>query len=142
MITPAILEKRTFDFAVAAFRLCRPLMRTPDARVPTGQLVRSSASVAANHRATCRAKTKKDFIAKIGTVIEEADESLLWPEYLEATGLLSNQVVRKLLSESNELVAIFTKSQKTARANYAHEKHLRRARLGVLQRKSTPRPDE
>jgi four helix bundle protein len=89
MTTPAILKKRTFDFAIAAFRLCRPLMRTPEARVPTGQLVRSSASVAANYRSSCRARSKKEFIAKLGTVIEESDESLLWLEYLAATELLS-----------------------------------------------------
>jgi four helix bundle protein len=97
-------------------------MRTPEARVPTGQLVRSSASVAANYQSSCRARSKKDFIAKLGTVIEESDESLLWLEYLAATALLSRQAVNKLLIESNELVAIFTKSQKTARSNYAREK--------------------
>jgi four helix bundle protein len=140
MTTPAILKKRTFDFAVAAFHLCRPLMRTPEARVPTGQLVRSSASVAANYRSSCRARSKKDFIAKLGTVIEESDESLLWLEYLAATALLSRQAVNKLLIESNELVAIFTKSQKTARSNYAREKNLRRARQRASRKKSASAP--
>ena len=121
------LKRRTFDFSVAAFRVCRPLMRTPEARVPIGQLVRSSASVAANHRATCRAKSKPDFISKLGTVIEESDESLLRLEYLVETGLVAAPSVKKLRSEANELVAIFTTSQKTARANYAREKNRRRA---------------
>jgi four helix bundle protein len=121
------LKRRTFDFSVAAFRVCRPLMRTPEARVPIGQLVRSSASVAANYRATCRAKSKPDFISKLGTVIEESDESLLWLEYLVETGLVAVPSVKKLRSEANELVAIFTTSQKTARANYAREKNRRRA---------------
>jgi len=128
MTTPAILKKRTFDFAIAAFQLCRPLMRTPEARVPTGQLVRSSASVAANYRSCCRAKSKRDFISKLGTVIEEADESLFWLEYLASAALLSAHTVRKLQLESDELVSIFTASQKTARANYAREKNLRQAR--------------
>jgi four helix bundle protein len=121
------LKRRTFDFSVAVFRACRPIMRTPEARVPVGQLVRASASVAANYRASCRAKSKRDFIAKMGTVIEEADESLFWLEYLVATALVAGQTVKKLQSESNELVAIFTTSQKTARANYAREKNRRRA---------------
>ena len=121
-----ILKRRTFDFSVATFRVCRPLMRTPEARVPVGQLVRASASVAANYRASCRAKSKPDFIAKLGTVIEESDESLLWLEYLVETGLIAAATVKKLQSEANELVAIFTTSQKTARANYAREKNLRR----------------
>jgi four helix bundle protein len=121
------LKRRTFDFSVAAFRVCRPLMRTVEARVPMNQLIRSSASVAANYRATCRAKSKPDFIAKLGTVIEESDESLLWLEYLVETGLMAEPSVKKLQSEANELVAIFTASQKTARANYAREKNQRRA---------------
>ena len=102
-------------------------MRTPEARVPVGQLVRSSASVAANYRASCRAKSKRDFIAKLGTVIEESDESLFWFEYLVATALLTGGAVKKLKIESNELVAVFTTSQKTARANYARERNQRRA---------------
>ncbi len=122
-----VLKQRTFDFAVATFRVCRPLMRTPEARVPVGQLVRSSASVAANYRSSCRAKSKRDFIAKLGTVIEEGDESLFWLEYLVATALLTGAAVRKLKIESNELVAVFTASQKTARANYLREKNQRRA---------------
>jgi four helix bundle protein len=138
MITAAILKNRTFDFAVAAFQLCRPLMRTPEARVPTGQLVRSSASVAANYRSCCRAKSKKDFISKLGTVIEESDESLFWLEYLAATALLSVGTVKKLQIESDELVSIFTRSQKTARANYAREKNLRRARRSAASKKSRP----
>jgi len=121
------LKQRTFNFSVAAFRVCRPLLRTPEARVPIGQLIRSSASVAANYRASCRAKSKRHFISKLGTVIEESDESLLWLEYLVETGLMGAPSVKKLQSEANELVAIFTASQKTARANYALEKNRRRA---------------
>lgn len=120
------LKARTFHFAVAVFKLCRPLLRNPEARVPTGQLVRASASVAANYRASCRAKSKPDFIAKIGTVIEESDESLFWLEYLVATALLSPAVTQELQSESDEFVAIFTASQRTARANYELERKERR----------------
>jgi four helix bundle protein len=120
------LKKRTFDFAVAIFRVCRPLMRTPEARVPTGQLVRSSAAAASNYRASCRAKSKKDFIAKLGTVIEESDESCFWLEYMVATELVELVSVKGLHAESNQLVAIFTTSQKTARANYAKERNSRR----------------
>ena len=72
MTQAEILKARTFDFSVAVFRRCRPLMRDPETRVPAGQLVRASASVAANYRASCRAKSKRDFIAKLGTVIEES----------------------------------------------------------------------
>ena len=109
-------------------------MRTPEARVPTGQLVRSSAAVASNYRASCRAKSKRDFIAKLGTVIEESDESCFWLEYMVATKLVELAPVRMLHAESNQLVAIFTTSQKTARANYAREKNMR-----LLRRRATGR---
>lgn len=116
------LKQRTFDFAVAVFRLCQPMTQVADARVPVGQLIRASASVAANYRATSRARSKREFIAKIGTVIEEADESLFWLEYLVATELMTEPTVKKLRSESNQLVAIFTTAQKTARSNYARDR--------------------
>jgi len=116
------LKQRTFDFAVAVFRLCRTMTQASDARVPVGQLIRASASVAANYRAASRARSKREFIAKIGTVIEEADESLFWLEYLVATELMAEPGVKKLRSESNQLVAIFTTAQKTARANYATDR--------------------
>ena len=93
-----------------------------------GQLIRASASVGANYRAACRAKSKRDFIAKLGTVIEESDESMFWLDYIEATGLLVNAASKKLRDEANQLVAIFTASQKTARANYARERNERRKR--------------
>ena len=93
-----------------------------------GQLIRASASVGANYRAACRAKSKRDFIAKLGTVIEESDESMFWLDYIEATGLLVNAAIKKLRDEANQLVAIFTASQKTARANYARERNERRKR--------------
>jgi four helix bundle protein len=122
------LKARTFDFAVAVFKTIKPLARNMEARVPMGQLVRASASVGANYRAVCRAKSKRDFIAKLGTVIEEADESMFWLEYLQETELMVNAATRKLRGEANELVSIFTASQKTARANYARERNERRRR--------------
>lgn len=90
-MTPAEkLKVRTFEVAVSVFKTLRPLARSLQARVPRGQLVRASASVGANYRAVCRANSKRDFIAKLGTVIEEADESMFWPEYLQATELMVN----------------------------------------------------
>lgn len=70
---------------------------------------------------------EEGFIAKLGTVIEESDESSFWLEYLVATDLLPLQSAKKLHSESVQLVAIFTTSQKTARANYLTERNRRRA---------------
>jgi four helix bundle protein len=122
------LKERTFDFSVAVFRAVRALARNEEARVPIGQVIRASASVGANYRAACRAKSKRDFIAKLGIVIEESDESMFWLEYLEATELLVNASVKRLREEANELVAIFTASQRTARENYERERRSPAAR--------------
>jgi four helix bundle protein len=98
-----------------------------NSRRPRADRSTGSGKCTANYRATCRAKSKKDFIAKLGTVIEESDESSFWLEYLVATELLPLQSAKKLHSESVQLVAIFTTSQKTARANYLTERNRRRA---------------
>jgi len=79
------------------------------------QLLRSGTSVAANYRAACRARSKAEFIARLGIVAEEADESVLWLELLEETGVLTSE--RLVEIEAKELAAIFSASQKTAKNN-------------------------
>jgi four helix bundle protein len=79
------------------------------------QLLRCGTSVAANYRAVCRARSKAEFVARIGVVAEEADESILWLELLEETGILSNKQVQDISKEARELAAIFSASQKTAK---------------------------
>jgi four helix bundle protein len=88
--------------------------RTLVANVIAGQVIRSGTSVAANYRALCRAKSRADFINKTSIVEEEADESSFWLELLIDRGLLSTRRVQPLLSEANELTAIFVASRKTA----------------------------
>jgi four helix bundle protein len=78
------------------------------------QLFRSSASVAANYRAACRARSKREFIAKIGLVIEETDEALFWLEFCTDIGLLPDSGVEKLRQEAKELVSIFWATRQTA----------------------------
>jgi four helix bundle protein len=84
------------------------------------QALRSGTSVAANYRAVCRARSKAEFIAKIGVVVEEADETTFWLELLVETGTVREQRMRSLMSESNELLAIFAASQYTARKKRLH----------------------
>jgi four helix bundle protein len=74
---PKELKDRTKRFAVAVIELCRELPATLDAKRVGGQLIDSATSVAANYRAACRARSRAEFIAKLGTVLEEADESPL-----------------------------------------------------------------
>jgi len=79
------------------------------------QLLRAATSVGANYRAAGRARSKAEFVSKIGIVVEEADESVLWLECLIETGIVKEDLLGNLLAEANELVAIFAASQRTAR---------------------------
>jgi four helix bundle protein len=91
-------------------------------RVVADQLMRSGTSVGANYRAVCRARSRKEFIAKLGVVIEEGDESAFWLEVTIESGLLSERRLGPLLKEADELVAIMTAARKTAERRAARPK--------------------
>ncbi len=110
------LKSRTKQFGLRVIRLWRALPRTEEARVIGKQLLRSATAVAANYRATCRARSKAEFIAKIGVVVEEIDESVLWLEYLADAEIMRAAELAGLQKEANELLAIFTASQLTAKS--------------------------
>jgi four helix bundle protein len=112
---PQELRDRTKVFALRVVRLFRSLPYKTDAQVLGKQLLRSGTSVAANYRAVCRARSKAEFIARIGVVAEEADEAVLWLELLTESGIISQEKVEALLREARELAAIFTSSQQTAK---------------------------
>jgi four helix bundle protein len=109
------LKNRTKQFAIRIVKLFRLLPRTEEARIIGKQMLRSGTSVAANYRAVCRARSKAEFIAKIGIVVEEADETVLWLELLVDTDIVRQKRMTSLLAEANELLAIFAASQYTAR---------------------------
>jgi four helix bundle protein len=109
------LRKRTKQFAIRIVKLFRSLPKTEEARVIGRQILRSGTSVAANYRAVCRARSKAEFVAKVGVVVEEADETVLWLELLVDTHIVTANRMAKLLAEANELLAIFAASQHTAR---------------------------
>jgi len=79
------------------------------------QLLRSGTSVAANYRAVCRARSRPEFLAKLAIVIEEADETSFWLEFLVDAGLIPDSKLKDLISEANQLVAIFNASRTTAK---------------------------
>lgn len=112
---PEQLRDRTKAFALRVIRLFRSPPFKPDAQVLGKQLLRCGTSVAANYRAVCRARSKAEFIARIGLVVEEADEAVLWLELLAESGIVSGEKTKELLGEARELTAIFTASQQTAR---------------------------
>ena len=111
------MQKRTKAFAVQVVKFFGKLPKTDEARVLGRQLLRSGTSVAANYRAACRAKSDADFISKMGTVVEETDESLLWLELLEDAGICATRLVEPLKAESDELLRIFSTSLNTAKRN-------------------------
>lgn len=113
---PEELRERTKQFAVRVVRLFRSLPRTDDARVLGKQVLRSGTSVAANYRAVCRARSKAEFVSKMGVVVEEADETVFWLELIAETGILAKQRMQNLLKEANELLRIFVASRETAKS--------------------------
>ena len=111
------LKQRTFDFSVRVVRLVEALPRSGSAQVIGRQLLRAGTSVGANYRAAKRARSRAEFIAKLGIVEEECDETVYWIELLIALGLVKESRATELRSEADELVAIIVASIKTARQN-------------------------
>jgi four helix bundle protein len=117
------LKKRTRKFALDVIASCAAFPQALETRHAIGQVIRPSSSVAANYRSACRGKSKADFIAKLGTVEEEADESGFWLEMLRDIAVLrklkfdirTSQELTRLVDEANQLVAITVASRKTAR---------------------------
>ena len=111
---PDDLKERTKQFALRVLKLVAALPKTLAGKTIGSQLIRSGTSVGANYRAACRARSKLEFIAKIGIVAEEADESAFWMELIIEGELLKPQLVESLLTESNELAKIMASSRKSA----------------------------
>ncbi|HTP12437.1 MAG TPA: four helix bundle protein [Bacteroidota bacterium] len=112
---PEELRDRTKKFAINIVRLIRTLPRTEESRVIGRQLLRCGTSVAANYRAVCRARSRAEFISKIGIVVEESDETVFWLELMEELDIMSKDSLIDLKREANELVSIFAASQRTLR---------------------------
>jgi four helix bundle protein len=108
------LEKRTQKFAVDVIDYCRRLPRIPGCgRIPD-QLSGAATSVGSNHRAMRRARSKREFAAKLQTVVEESDESVYWLE-VTTTASPETEGGDRLLSEAKELRAIFARARATNR---------------------------
>jgi four helix bundle protein len=110
----AELQQRTKDFALQVLNLIEHLPKTISGRVVANQLARSATSVGANYRAACRARSRAEFASKLGTVAEEADESLYWLELICEGKLIPEKKIFSLLSEADELTAIFTSGRRSA----------------------------
>jgi len=114
-MNPIELKARTKTFALRIIKLTRAMPKNDDAaRVIAKQIVRRGTSVAANYRASCRARSRAEFVSKIGTVEEESDETALWLELLIESGIIPATKLSALLTEANSLTAIMASSRKTA----------------------------
>ena len=111
------LQDRTKQFAIRIIRMHQALPKASEAQILGKQVVRSGTSVAANYRAACRSRSRPEFLAKMGLVVEEADETVFWLELLVDAGIVSQNKMKGLLGEGNELLAVFSASRRTARGN-------------------------
>jgi four helix bundle protein len=109
------LRARTRQFALDPIELCIQLGRDDIGRLIRPQLLRAGTGVAANHRAAGQSRSRREFVARLSIVIEEADESELWLDVLETRRYGSVDLVRRLRTEASELRAIFSASRRTAR---------------------------
>ncbi len=114
---------RTKKFALRIIKLVDALPNTLAGRTIGGQLIRSGTSVSSNYRAACRGRSKAEFIAKLGIVEEEADESCHWLEVIIEANLLEERLVVDLLREANEITAIMASSKKTARSRASNNRN-------------------
>ncbi len=122
-MTKEQMRERTKQFALRVIRCVDALPRTTAGRVVGSQLVRSGTSVGASYRSALRARSDADFSNKIGVVLEEADESGFWLEIIVDAKLLPESKIAALLTEVNELTAIFAATHKTIKAHARRSNH-------------------
>jgi four helix bundle protein len=110
------LRNRTKAFALRVIRMSDALPKTRSGNVIGNQILRSATGMAANYRAAGRSRSKAEFVAKIGVVIEEADETVFWLEMLRDSAIVKPTKLDHMLDEANQLLAIFTASRRTAKS--------------------------
>ncbi len=112
------LEERTAAFARAVFGLAESVRERAGGRRPADQLVDCATSAGANYRASGRARSRAEFVAKLGVAVEEIDEAVYWLEFLAGTALATGSPLEELHQEATELRAIFAAAYRTARSRH------------------------
>lgn len=115
-MSPEQFKKRTKAYGLRIMRLIESPPKTLTARTIGGQLVRCGTSVGSNYRAACRARSRAEFISKMGIVEEESDESIYWMELLIDARIVKQALLADLIQEGNEILALVVASRKTARS--------------------------
>jgi four helix bundle protein len=132
-MTATELKQRTKEFALRSLKAVDCLPKSVSGRTVAGQLARAATSVAANYRAVCRARSRAEFIAKLGIVEEEADECAFWLELIVEGGLLAEAKVSALRAEAEQLVKIIAASRISAARNKAAERTNRQSPMANRQ---------
>jgi four helix bundle protein len=126
-VTAEQLQDRTKKFSLQIILFFRDFPKSVEAQILGKQLLRSATSVTANSRAACRARSKREFIAKLSIAVEEADESLLWLELFEGSGIGQDERAKDLTQEAKELLYIFSSSRKSAINNLSSIKSINKS---------------
>jgi len=117
-MTPDDLRSRTKKFAVDVIRFAKTAIPSdPIHREIAVQLTGAAGATASGYRAACRARSRADFVYKLGNAIEEVDEAALWLEVLIESDITSREATRPLWQEADELTRILVRSRETARRN-------------------------
>jgi four helix bundle protein len=120
------LQRRTQEFAAQVIKFSQTLPMGAVCQEIVKQLTDAAGATDSNYRATCRARSPDEFIAKVGVAAEEADESKGWLELLVRSGFITEGAVRELIQEADELTAIFVASRKTAERRKGEREGLRK----------------
>ena len=116
------LKARTRRFLLDVIALVKTFPMTVDADIIVRQLIKAAAGVAGNYRSACRGRSHAEFTAKIGVVLDEADESELWLSVVRDVSIDTSPQVERLCQEGMELCAIFYRSNLTARNRPGHDR--------------------
>ena len=113
-MTPEQLKERLTVFSVNVIELCRDVRARRDGASIADQLTDSATSTAANYRSACRARSRREFVSKLGIAVEEADETVGWLDTILRARMTTDEIGRPLLTEAQELLAILAASRRTA----------------------------
>ena len=111
------LRQRTFRYALRVIAFCQKLTDTWVGREIGRQLLRAGMGTSANYWSACRGRSDREFVAKLGVSVDEADESVLWLTAIMRSAIRNDLETKSLLREGQEIRAILSKSHKTAREN-------------------------
>ncbi len=114
-MTPEEMKQRTKYFALRIIRLAEALPKTNEGSVISKQILKSGTSVGANYRAACRSRTDRDFMARMGTVEEEADETIYWLELIVESGMIKSELVHEIMQEAEEILRMIVASINTVK---------------------------